>query len=174
MSSQDFSNQSVSQRQETVYARSAARNIPSQPLQANLSTRPVMTKYTTLSVINPSISNKTPITQRPTYNMSQVFNPGNDRGPWSGYSSNVNDESIMRNQIYATQSRPQATYIPDSSSSLYNVKWQNKNNALSQPFPDLFKNNTGSFASVDPNPDSQNVGFSLFNNATRQQIKDLD
>jgi hypothetical protein len=36
-----------------------------------------------------------------TFNMSQTFTPGNTFGPWSGYASQVNDESILRNHAFA-------------------------------------------------------------------------
>ena len=57
-----------------------------------------------------------------------------------------------------------------SQSNLYNVKWQN-NNKPQQPFPDLFKNEQ--FSPVNPNPEPNKIGYALFNNATRQQVKDL-
>ena len=40
-----------------------------------------------------------------------------------------------------------------------------------QPFPDLF--NKEKFNLFNPNPNPDVVGFGLFNNATRQQVKDL-
>ena len=53
---------------------------------------------------------------------------------------------------------------------LYSYKWQN-NKQVNQPFPDLFK--TEKFNMFNPNPNTEQIGFGLFNNATRQQIKDL-
>jgi hypothetical protein len=111
-----------------------------------------------------------PLVQRATYTPETIFNPGNDFGPWSGYASNVNHESELRNQIFALQSCSQATYVPSSKSTLYDVKWQN-NNKQTQPFPNLFKNEQ--FSLVNPNPEPEKIGFALFNNATRQQVRDL-
>jgi hypothetical protein len=166
----DFVDQPVSQRQQTVYLRTYMRNIPSQPLQPYLDSRPVLTKYSLLPVVDPRKQSTVPLVQQSTYMPETMFNPGNDFGPWSGYASNVNQESELRNQIFALQSCSKATYVPSSKSSLYDVKWQNGNKEV-QPFPDLFKNE--SFAPINPNPCQEKIGFALFNNATRQQVKDL-
>jgi hypothetical protein len=165
-----FKDQPTSQRQQTVYLRSYARNIPSKPLQPYLDARPVLTKYSILPIIDPRKSVETPLVQQATYTPETVFNPGNDFGPWSGYASNVNHESDLRNQIFALQSCSQAAFVPSSKSSLYQVNWQNQNKPA-QPFPDLFKNEN--FCPANPNPHPDKVGFALFNNATRQQVKDL-
>jgi len=49
-----------------------------------------------------------------------MFNPGNRKAPWSGFTSRVEDESILRNQIYPLQkSNSETTYVPSSTSDLY-------------------------------------------------------
>jgi hypothetical protein len=165
-----FNDQSSLQRQKTVYQRSYERNIPSQPLQPYLDSRPVLTKYSIMPIVDNRGQISTPLNQYATYTPETVYNPGNDFGPWSGYASNVNHESELRNQIFALQSCSQASYIPSSKSSLYNVKWNNKNKPY-QPFPELFKQEE--FCPFNPNLNPDVVGYSLFNNATRQQTKDL-
>jgi len=165
-----YIDQPSSQRQQTVYLRSFERNIPSQPLQPYLDARPVMTKYSTLPIIDLRKSITTPLIQQPTYTPERIYNPGNDSGPWSGYASNINHESELRNQIFALQSCTQAIYIPSSKSSLYKTSWQNTNK-MQQPFPTLFQNEQ--FCPVNPNPNPEKIGYALFNNATRQQTKDL-
>lgn len=166
----NYQDQSSSKRQETAYMRTYLRNIPSQPLQPYLDSRPASTKYSILPIVDPRKETKVSLTQQPTFHPSSNFNPGNDFGPWSGYASNVNHESELRNQIYALQSCPQANYIPSSKSSLYNVTW-NKNNNIVQPFPNLFKEDH--FSPNNPNNYPETVGYALFNNATRQQLKDI-
>ena len=170
MNINSYVDQSTSQRQQTVYLRSYLRNIPSDPLQPYLDARPVQTKYSLLPIVDPRKPIETPLKQQATYSTDKVFNPGNDFGPWSGYASNVNDESDLRNQIFALQRCSQATYIPSSKSSLYQVNWQNTDR-LQQPFPTLFQ--TEQFAPINPNQNPDRVGFALFNNATRQQVRDL-
>jgi hypothetical protein len=165
-----YIDQPSSQRQQTVYLRSYERNIPSQPLQPYLDARPVMTKYSILPIVDIRKPVNTPLVQQATYTPEKIFNPGNDFGPWSGYASNVNHETELRNQIFASQSCPQGIYIPSSKSSLYKVNWEN-NNKLKQPFPTLFQNEQ--FCPINPNPNPEKIGYALFNNATRQQTKDL-
>ena len=170
MNIHSYIDQPISKRQETIYLRSYERNIPSQPLQPYLDARPVLTKYSILPIVDPRKSIQTQLIQQSTYSPEQIYNPGNDFGPWSGYASNVNHETELRNQIFALQHCTQAAYIPSSQSSLYNVHWQNTFKQQ-QPFPGLFQNEQ--FNPVNPNPNPDKIGFSLFNNATRQQTRDL-
>ena len=171
MNIHSYIDQSSSQKQQTVYLRSYERNIPSQPLQPYLDARPVMTKYSILPIVDPRKPIETPLIQQATYSPEKIYNPGNDSGPWSGYASNINDESELRNQQFAIQTCPQASYIPSSKSNLYKVNWQNNNKPPQQPFPTLFQDET--FCPINPNPNPDKIGFALFNNATRQQVKDL-
>jgi hypothetical protein len=165
-----FIDQPTSLRQKTIYQRSYERNIPSQPLQPYLEARPVLTKYAVMPIVDNRSNISTPLNQYATYTPETIYNPGNDFGPWSGYASNVNHESELRNQIFALQSCSQATYVPSSKSSLYDVQWKN-NSKPQQPFPELFKNEQ--FSPFNPNLNPNVVGYALFNNATRQQVKDL-
>ena len=170
MNNNNYIDQSTSQRQQTMSLRTYARNIPSAPLQPYLEARSVQTKYSILPIIDLRKEINTPLTQQPTFSVENIFNPGNDTAPWSGFASNINHESELRNQIFGIQNCSQSVYVPSSKSSLYNVNWQNTNKPT-QPFPDLFKSQD--FSPVNPNPNPDKVGFGLFNNATRQQIKDL-
>jgi hypothetical protein len=163
----DFDNLSSSGRQNIMNKRSYSRNIPSQPLQPYLEARPVLTKYSIMPIVDPRREIKTPLIQQATYNPSQIFNPG--FGPWSGFASNVNHESDLRGQLFAIQECSQATYVPSSKSSLYNVQW--KSRPVSQPFPGLFKKEN--LGPTDLNMDPNVMGLGIFNNATRQQLKDL-
>ncbi len=167
-----FADQPNSQKQYITNLRSYERNIPSQSLQPYLDARPVMTKYSILPIVDPRKQITTPLIQQPTYSQEQMFNPG-DHGPWSGYASNINQESELRNQLYALQNCPQATYVPSSDSNMYKMNWtnNNNNNNVYQPFPGLFKDQT--FVKNNPNAYPNKIGYALFNNATRQQTRDL-
>jgi hypothetical protein len=165
-----YIDQPSSQRQQTIYLRSYERNIPSQPLQPYLDARPVMTKYSILPIVDMRKQVETPLIQQATYTPDKIYNPGNYSGPWSGYASNINNESELRNQCFALQSCTQAAYIPSSKSNLYKVHWKNTKK-IEQPFPTLFQNEQ--FYPVNPNPNQEKIGYALFNNATRQQTKDL-
>ncbi len=170
MNAFEYNDQSASQRTDTMNIRAYSRNIPSSQLQPYLDARSVSTKYATMPIIDLRKPIETPLKQQATFNTSNTFNPGNDFGPWSGFASNVNHESDLRGQTNAIQACSQAYYVPNSNSDLYKYNWQ-KNNSIVQPFPELFKNEQ--FCPFNPNPDSNIIGFGLFNNATRQQIKDL-
>ena len=171
MNINDFDNLPCSGRQEIMNKRTYVRNIPSQPLQPYLDARPVLTKYSIMPIVDPRSEINTPLIQQATYNIEQTFNPGNDFGPWSGYASNVNHESELRNQVFALQECSQATYVPTSKSSLYNVNWKNRQSNLQQPFPDLFTKQE--FGPTNANEYSNKIGYALFNNSTRQQLRDL-
>ncbi len=146
------------------------RNVPSQMLQPYLNVRPVSTKYSIMPIVDPRAKPTVALQQQPTYNTNNVFNPGNTQSPWSGYSSSVNTESELRNQIYALQKCSQATFVPQSSSDLYAYSFKpNESNMHQQQFPGLFK--TERFDRFNPNPEQ--IGGSLFNNSTRVQIRNL-
>ena len=116
------------------------RNIPSQMLQPYLDVRPVMTKYSYFPIVDPRRPINVPLTQMPTFNVHNVFNPGNTQSPWSGFASNINTESELRNQIYALQKCSQAIYVPPSNSDLYTYKFQTPKQP--NPFQLLFEDQT--------------------------------
>lgn len=140
------------------------RNVASNPLQPQFSSRPVSTKYSFLPIVDRHSPSKVPIIKQPIYNVNNVFNPGNTHSPWSGFSANVNKESILRNQFFALQRSEQAVYIPSSTSDMYSVNVSGRNEI--QPFPNLFKEEVfGSF-----NPNTLPIGTDVFNNSTREQV----
>jgi len=155
--------------QQETNTRIYDRNIPSQMLQPYLDVRPVMTKYSYFPIVDPRKTISVPLVQMPTYNVDKVFNPGNATAPWSGFASNINTETELRNQIYSLQKCSQSVYVPNSNSDLYNYKFQ----SIKQHNPHelLFQND--SFSGFDPNPDSKIVGSGMFYNNTRCQVRDM-
>ncbi len=145
------------------------RNIPSQMLQPYIDVRPVMTKYSYFPIVDPRKPINVPLQQMPTYNVNKVFNPGNTTSPWSGFASNINLESELRNQIYALQKCSQAEYVPRSSSDLYEYKF--KSIKTSNPHELLFQSEN--FQQFNPNPNQDIVGSGIFYNNTRCQVRDL-
>ena len=138
------------------------RNIPSQPLQIYYDPIPVPSNIPATSYKQPSI----PTIQQPMYNYRQTFNPGSSMGPWSGFASNINTESDLRNQFYSLSKATQAFYIPNSNSDLY----KETIDQYSPPPPQhsiLFTKEQ--FLPFNPTPN--NVGSSLFNNPTREQLR---
>ena len=58
-----------------------------------------MTKYSYFPIVDPRRKLNTPLQQMPVFNPHTTFNPGNTQSPWSGFASNINIESELRNQI---------------------------------------------------------------------------
>jgi hypothetical protein len=163
------SKECVSNIHKEINQRIYNRNIPSQILQPYIDFRPVMTKYSYFPIVDPRKNINVLLQQKPIYNIHNTFNPGNTKSPWSGFATNINIESELRNQIYALQKCSQATYIPSTNSSLYNYEFKVK----TQPNPHQILFENPNFNSFNPNPSPNEVGFSLFNNPTRIQIKNI-
>jgi hypothetical protein len=162
--------QNESKAQEEINSQIYYRNVPSNNLQPHLDVRPVMTKYSYFQIVDPRKDNVTTLNTLPTYNISQTFNPGNCKAPWSGYASNVNTESELRNQIYALQKCSKSVYVPSSKSDLYDFSFM-PTKKVKQSHELLFKNEN--FNNFNPNCYDNEVGYNMFNNSTRSQIKDL-
>lgn len=143
-----------------------SRNIPSTEMMPNVSTRGVSTKYSTLPIIDRHRFPKEEFKKFESYQVSNVFNPGNDGAPWNGFASNVNLESILRNQFFALQKSDRAYYVPDSSSELFNAP-----EISSKVDTDLLVFKNEPVINFDPNP--LNLGKETFNNFTRYQLKNL-
>ena len=155
--------------QEQTNRRIYDRNIPSQMLQPYIDVRPVMTKYSYFPIVDPRKRVSVPLKQQPTYNVHAVFNPGNTTSPWSGFASNINKESELRNQIYALQKCSQAVYVPGSNSDLYQYKFHSAKQH--NPHDLLFEEQT--FPSFNPNPEPEMLGQHIFLNNTRVQVRDM-
>lgn len=146
-----------------------SRNIPSQPLQPYYNVAPVCTKYSVMPILDVRKQNFEPLMNYPNYDLLNTFNPGSRHAPWSGYSSRINDESILRNQIYALQHSSQAAYIPNSNSDLYNTSHLvNPNSELPQ-FPYLFKEEKFN-SNANLNVTTHDKHHGVFSNHTRQQL----
>ena len=163
-------NDTCSKTNSDINSKIYDRNLPSEFLQPYLSVRPVMTKYSLMPIIDPRAPINVPLNQQPVYDVHNVFNPGNTQSPWSGFASNINQESILRNQVFALQECSQSVYVPISNSDLYQFSFKpDKSGNSHQPFPDLFYNQK--FNEFDPNP--ERVAHGTFMNHTRQQLKDV-
>jgi hypothetical protein len=154
--------------QDETNSRIYNRNIPSQVLQPYFSPRGVSTKYSLLPIVDPRKKNNVSVSQYPVYNNNLIFNPGNSQSPWSGFSSNINVETELRNQIFALQKCNQSVYVPSSKSDLYQYSFQ-PSEEIQQPFPELFKKQE--FDRFNPNP--ENLGYGVFLNSTRAQVKNI-
>ena len=156
-------------RSNELNERISERNIPSQSLEPAFSLRPVSTKYAIMPIVDQIPKSDVPLQSFPKYNLENTFNPGNAQAPWSGFASQINTESSLRNQFFALQKADQAYYIPSTTSSLYQ---SNMPIALStQNHQELF--NEENFNAFNPNPQIGVIGKNIFDNNTRVQIKNI-
>jgi len=141
--------ETVANIHSTQNSRIYERNIPSQPLQPYIDVRSVSTKYSYLPIVDPRKNISVPLIRLPDYSPHNVFNPGNTQSPWSGFATNINRESELRNQIFALQKCSQSVYIPSSNSDMYKYSFTPSNAGQSQTHSLLFEKN--SFCDFDPN-----------------------
>ena len=139
-----------------------------------LDVRSQATKYTfPLQAATPKSSQ--PILRNNIFNNEININQ-DTKYPWNGYVSNINNESILRNQVFALQRSPQSVYVPNSNSDLYisTIRAPTVDSYPEQLFPNLFKNiypQTPKPTHTPPKPTPTSTQI-LFNNDTRQQLKD--
>jgi len=168
-------------RVEELNQRIANRFSTDSLLEVNYSPRPVPTKCvkfpifprsTPLAITKTVEQENTVSTQAKT----AFFNPGNCRGPTSGYMSNVRNENILLFQSQFRSTRDEGLYVPSSESSLYRIDAPTPGPWIERPYPLLFQktyngweDTTGSFLQNYPT-----VGAQLFNNDTRGQLKFMD
>ena len=168
-------------RTEELNTRIFERNIPSRQFQTQFSNRPVSTKFEHFQTISKpnSLNNNDKIINKKIFNMKNDFNPGSIAPP-QGYLNNIDDESKLNRQFFADQNNYQSKWIPSSSSSLYNtdkICWQEN-----QPYPRLFLNYNNENEKLNENNityttenklKDYNVGKELWQNSTRQQLKNI-
>jgi hypothetical protein len=158
------------QRANELNERISERNIPSHALEPAFSVRPVATKYTIMPIVDQIPKSDISLKNFPKYNLEKVFNPGNSQAPWSGFASQINTESTLRNQFFALQKCDQAKYIPSSNSSLYQTHMPPA--TTPSQHSELFNENN--FKAFNPNPQIGVVGKNIFNNNTRVQVKNIE
>ena len=166
-----YNNPTASEINNETNERISDRNVPSSMLQPYFSLRATPTKYTKMMDSISPVSNNVPLQNVPIYSASQTFYPTNTNAPWSGFAKNVDVESDMRNQFYALQSCPQATYVPASGSDLYTLQsFTHKPTPNVQSHPMLFSQ--PEFNTFNPN--IGNTSNEKFNNHPRQDMKNIE
>lgn len=153
----------------------STRYFPDAGLKPSIDFRPVSTKYSLFPVIDrkPEIqkNEKMYLDHRVELN----FNPGNRKGPFSGYKNNIEVENILRNQkTVLNKDEIGSKYIPSLKSDLYVSRSLNNhtNKNINEEDPDnslLFRNFT---FNSSPHPNVSNrIGNDIFHNNTRVQLK---
>lgn len=160
------------ERVEELNKRIYERNIPSHKLQQVFDPRPTNTRRTMFPAFDcEGLEAKTKIEKIPSYNPFRQFNPGTS-APFSGYATNIDQESRVRNIFMPNQKYTgQTTYVPSTKSDLYNAPPVEKTKrVVKMPHQELFKQ--PEFAPFDPT-ENADIGYELFNNHTRQQTKNI-
>ena len=146
------------------------RVVPSHEMQMNFGFRPIMSKYATMPILDDRIVSQVNINKEPAYNSENVFYPGTSKPHFSGFATNIDNESTLRNQFFALQKGDKHLYIPNSNSDLYENNLDIKNYNLNLDNLVLFKKQN--FDDFNPNL-SHKIGNNIFNNSTRVQLKNI-
>jgi hypothetical protein len=160
------------ERVDELNERILERSFPDMQLQPNFDPRPVSTKYSLFPIIDMKTTSSVRKLPYLDYHVEVGFNPGNSRGPVSGYINNVDTENELRNQNIKLYKGDLGTkYIPSLESDLYNVNIQSEpNNKLEEQHPYLFKKpildqSSQNFVLSDK------IGKDVFYNHTRTQLR---
>ena len=157
------------ERVDEINDRMSTRQFPDSALEPNFDLRPVSTKYSHFPIVDRQPGMKEAHPTYTNYRLSGNFNPGTNKAPVSGYFSNVDLETNLRNQNFALQhGAPQGVYVPTSESEIYKVHVISRPEP--QPHPKLF--NKPSFDnSLHPNLQNSHIGNDQFFNHTRTQLR---
>jgi hypothetical protein len=155
------------ERVDELNSRIKERQFPDSPLEPMFAPRSVPTKYSHFPIINRRKPMNEPAIPYLEYNIVN-FNPGTQRAPPSGILTNIDTETILRNQTMALQKADQAVYVPSSASDLYNVTVVSKPGEQTHPL--LFERPTFA-AHLHPNVATANIGREQLFNHTRTQLR---
>ena len=142
------------------------RIFPKSQLQPNFDFRPTSTKYTKFLTNTPIVTNKETKGNYKYFNPHETMYTGNAKPPVYYALDNVDVESKLQNRFFALQKNDQSVYIPPLNSQLY------KHTSILKDKPktknEYFENVEYTF-----NPDKCNLAPSKFNNATRNNLRNL-
>ena len=157
------------ERVEELNERILARMYPDRTLDTQFQFRSQPTRYVYLPTVD---KNQCIVSEKqPPYSVKQIFNPGTRNGPWSGFVDNVDNESILRNQLVPLQNNDHLTYIPKDTSDLYTNTIRNNAEVPSLLHSRLFEKPDLSGSQNELSNNNMNLAINLFNNDTRQQLK---
>jgi len=167
------------ERVEELNQRIYSRRVPDVFLEPNFDPRSVPTKYSIFPIIDRKIETN------PLFYQNYENEFTGSTAPSSGFFENIDNESVLRNQIYAIQKSDDAVYVPSSDSDLYrdpvmydkfkpgNWKQNNIYPYLSytetiQPHPALFEEQH-----FEHHIPFNAIGNNLLYNHTRTQLRNL-
>ena len=156
-------------KQDSINKAIIDRQITETGLEPNLDFRPIPTKYNHFSIFGEV--NQATKPAYPVYDIKSMYNSGNKMSHFSGFSNNVDSESVLQNRVYALQNDSRAVYVPESNSSLYNSYVPNQI-TTNKDIDNYHVFNSTTFNNHNPNY-SESIGSNYFNNSTRYQLKNL-
>jgi len=160
-------NDRIDELNDRIYSR----HFPDIPLAPNFDPRPVPTKYSLFPIINRRKDSSVNINPDINHEVEINFNPGTNNAPPNTYLNNIDIETTLRNQTVALQhGAEQGFYIPSRNSELYNVNVISKPSI--QPHPNLF-NKDKYYTNLPKNLEQNKIGYEIFNNETRTQLRTL-
>ena len=166
---------SLGQQERTMELdqRLSTRHFSDKHLAPNFNPIPVSTRYSILPITDRRAPATVPIDYLPEHSVSTNFNPGNRRAPPETFFTTIDTESSLRNLSISLQhGASQSTYVPPTSSSLYNVDVPT--NTRLPTHPGLFNNQNNLSNSrqmrIQANPA---VGKEVFSNNTRVQMRNM-
>lgn len=146
------------------------RVVPSHEMQMNFGFRPIMSKYATMPILDNRVNSSVKINKEEIHNSEEIFYPGTSKPHFSGFATNIDNESTLRNQFFALQKGDNHVYVPNSDSDLYENNLDIVNNNLNLDNLTVFKEEN--FNDFNPNL-SNKIGYNIFNNSTRVQLKNI-
>ena len=72
-------------------------------------------------------------------------------------------------QVFALQKCSQSVYVPSSNSDLYHVAFHPK----PETYPNSLLFEKEQFCPFNPNPNSKEIGYEMFHNSTRVQVRNM-
>ncbi len=152
-------------RTEELSKRMFSINVPDINMETAYFDRPAHTRKITMPIIDCKKKDNGAFFS--TYNTTS-FNPGTS-APFSGYATNVDTESDLFSRNDKLEDCDQYTYVPDSSSDLYENRYLIGGKKVNNPHKELEAGND--FKNFNPN--QCQLGRQMFDNHTRQQRMDI-
>lgn len=138
-------------------------------MEPSMGLRATPTRYTRMQTI-PQYN--VPVVPPGTYDkyvQSNANGRNYSNGPYNGFAGNVDNETVLRNQVVPLHRGDAHSYIPSTRSDMYVTQQASLSNRVpgvaTKQFNDLFEES--SFASHDPNV--LGGGGDVFSNHTREQ-----
>ena len=157
------------ERVDELNARYMDRQFCDKPLKPNFDIRSVPTKYSVFPLIDRRAPHQEPIHKYADHQSHSNFCPNMPRGPVGGFLQNVETESILRNQYFASQKgADQGVYVPGANSDLYRVDVVGRQEIQTHP---TISAQFQFERQIHPNLASNQIGQDRFHNNTRTQLR---